>query len=152
MIEYEEENNDEQSPIKFSDAEEDPQVIKELIDLIRKVGGVEQLEKHLLQNKDGSITLKENASNGAPTTPSSISKSLYDRVLNRPGTLNSFARNRINVANLKVTESAEPTNVAVAGDNNSHNNFSKYSSVLRGNSRQGPQNEGIERFPNLMDS
>ncbi|XP_034489275.1 serine-rich adhesin for platelets [Drosophila innubila] len=146
VIEYDEDNNDDQSPIKFSDAEEDPQVIKELIDLIRKVGGVEQLEKHLLQNKDGSITLKENASSGTPTTPSTISKSLYDRVLNRPLTLNSFTRNRPNVANLRTTESTEATNVAVVGDNNSQNNFSKYSSVLRGNSRQGPQNEGIEKI------
>ncbi|EDW27139.1 GL16390 [Drosophila persimilis] len=87
-LEYEEEgsvSDDEPSP-----GEEDPQVIKELIDLIRKVGGVEQLEKHLLRNKDGSITLKENSASGAPTTPSTISKSLYDRVLSRPGTLNSF--------------------------------------------------------------
>ncbi|KAM8718616.1 hypothetical protein ACLKA7_001344 [Drosophila subpalustris] len=149
VIEYEEENNDEQSPSKSSDAEEDPLVIKELIDLIRKVGGVEQLEKHLLQNKDGSITLKENSSSGgAQTTPSTISKSLYDRVLNRPGTFSSFTRNRINASNQQFTQTqtTESINVAVAGDSSSRNNYSKYSSVLRGNSRQGPQNEGIEKI------
>ncbi|XP_033244373.1 serine/arginine repetitive matrix protein 2 isoform X5 [Drosophila miranda] len=141
-LEYEEEgsvSDDEPSP-----GEEDPQVIKELIDLIRKVGGVEQLEKHLLRNKDGSITLKENSASGAPTTPSTISKSLYDRVLSRPGTLNSFTRNR-----LKINESpasAPETRTESNSSSNSNANYSKYSSVLRGNSRQGPQNEGIEKL------
>jgi len=97
-----------------------------------------------LQNKDGSITLKENTASGISTTPPTISKSLYDRVLNRPGTLNSFTRNRLNAASLQVqSETTESTNV---GDNSSQNNYSKYSSVLRGNSRQGPQNEGIEKI------
>ncbi|XP_039233397.1 mucin-12 isoform X4 [Drosophila yakuba] len=146
-LEYEE-DTDELSPSKSSDAEEDPQVIKELIDLIRKVGGVEQLEKHLLRNKDGSITLKENSATGAATTPSTISKSLYDRVLSRPGTLNSFSRNRF-----KISEATETSTEATVSSSSSKgpstltsNSNSKYSSVLRGNSRQGPQNEGIEKL------
>ncbi|XP_039499728.1 mucin-5AC isoform X4 [Drosophila santomea] len=146
-LEYEE-DTDELSPSKSTDAEEDPQVIKELIDLIRKVGGVEQLEKHLLRNKDGSITLKENSATGAATTPSTISKSLYDRVLSRPGTLNSFSRNRF-----KISEATETSTEATASSSSSKspstltsNSNSKYSSVLRGNSRQGPQNEGIEKL------
>lgn len=143
-LEYEEENDEGQTSNKAGDAEEDPQVIKELIDLIRKVGGVEQLEKHLLRNKDGSITLKENSASGAPTTPSTISKSLYDRVLSRPGTLSSFTRNRLSVVNTQTSETTESTRSAVAGS--SESGYSKYSSVLRGNSRQGPQNEGIEKL------
>ncbi|XP_026838534.1 mucin-5AC isoform X6 [Drosophila erecta] len=146
-LEYEE-DTDELSPSKSTDAEEDPQVIKELIDLIRKVGGVEQLEKHLLRNKDGSITLKENSATGAATTPSTISKSLYDRVLSRPGTLSSFSRNRF-----KISDATETTTAAAASSSSSRgqstltsNSNSKYSSVLRGNSRQGPQNEGIEKL------
>ncbi|XP_032308124.2 mucin-5AC isoform X5 [Drosophila ananassae] len=138
-LEYEE-DTDEQSPNKSHDGEEDPQVIKELIDLIRKVGGVEQLEKHLLRNKDGSITLKENSANGAVTTPSTISKSLYDRVLSRPGTLSSLTRNRLKIAEASGTEATTSTSVSAG------NTYSKYSSVLRGNSRQGPQNEGIDKL------
>ncbi|XP_033240382.1 uncharacterized protein Cht6 isoform X1 [Drosophila pseudoobscura] len=143
-LEYEEEgsvSDDEPSP-----GEEDPQVIKELIDLIRKVGGVEQLEKHLLRNKDGSITLKENSASGAPTTPSTISKSLYDRVLSRPGTLNSFTRNRLKINESPASASAPETRTESNSSSNSNANYSKYSSVLRGNSRQGPQNEGIEKL------
>ncbi|BFG01757.1 serine/arginine repetitive matrix protein 2 [Drosophila madeirensis] len=146
-LEYEEEGgsslltDEEQSP-----GEEDPQVIKELIDLIRKVGGVEQLEKHLLRNKDGSITLKENSASGAPTTPSTISKSLYDRVLSRPGTLNSFTRNRLRVSETPAAAAAATPETRTESSSNSNSNYSKYSSVLRGNSRQGPQNEGIEKL------
>ncbi|XP_062141515.1 mucin-5AC isoform X9 [Drosophila sulfurigaster albostrigata] len=154
VIEYDEEDgNEEHSVNRFNDAEEDPQVIKELIDLIRKVGGVEKLEKHLLQNKDGSITLKEHSAsvsgNGAPTTPSTISKSLYDRVLKRPGTFNAFTRNRVQVT--ETTESSKTLNNAGAessgeGNSQSQSSYSKYSSVVRGNSRQGPQNEGIDKI------
>ncbi|XP_068139657.1 uncharacterized protein Cht6 isoform X2 [Drosophila tropicalis] len=132
-------------PGKSKDAEEDPQVIKELIDLIRKVGGVEQLEKHLLRNKDGSITLKENSpignAGGGATTPSTISKSLYDRVLSRQGTLSSLTRK---TSTFKVN--SEPTTGTTTTTASPDSSYSKYSSVLRGNSRQGPQNEGIEKL------
>lgn len=144
-LEYEE-DTDELSPSKSTDAEEDPQVIKELIDLIRKVGGVEQLEKHLLRNKDGSITLKENSASGAATTPSTISKSLYDRVLSRPGTLSSFTRNRFRIGEAATETSTEASSSSSTSSGNSNTNYSKYSSVLRGNSRQGPQNEGLEKL------
>ncbi|XP_046825327.1 mucin-5AC-like isoform X3 [Vespa crabro] len=59
--------------------EEDPRVIKELINLIRKAGGIEELEKQLhLQEKGSSAT-----SNNDPVTPATISRTLYERVLNR---------------------------------------------------------------------
>ncbi|KAI5697575.1 hypothetical protein M8J75_012443 [Diaphorina citri] len=54
---------------------EDPQTIKQLIDLIKKLGGIEELEKQL--TKEGK----------AP-----ISRSLYDRVLANAGTRHSSGR------------------------------------------------------------
>lgn len=73
--EYEEE--EEEEPNKKISAEEDPKVIKELIDLIRKAGGIEELEKQLKLGKDTTT------SDQGSTTPSSISKSLFERVLSR---------------------------------------------------------------------
>ncbi|XP_043513826.1 mucin-5AC-like isoform X1 [Frieseomelitta varia] len=73
-------------PDKLSDVEEneeDPKVIKELIMLIKKAGGIEQLEKQLLlqdknpENESGAKSGNENA------TPATISRSLYERVLSR---------------------------------------------------------------------
>nr|XP_050857845.1 mucin-5AC-like isoform X1 [Vespula vulgaris] len=59
--------------------EEDPRVIKELINLIRKAGGIEELEKQLhLQEKGSSAS-----SNNDPVTPATISRTLYERVLSR---------------------------------------------------------------------
>ncbi|EFN68745.1 Chitotriosidase-1 [Camponotus floridanus] len=71
-------------PERASDGEdeEDPRVIKELIDLIRKAGGIEQLEKQLLFQEKNS-GLKSDTANVTPTT---ISRSLYERVLNRQTT------------------------------------------------------------------
>lgn len=80
------------------DSEEDPRVIKELVDLIKKLGyflfkmfiytylvyiiytmlqslgGVEQLEKHLANS----------AHNSQATTPPTIKKLFYERVLSQP--------------------------------------------------------------------
>ncbi|VEN35608.1 unnamed protein product [Callosobruchus maculatus] len=58
--------------------EEDPKVIKELIELIKKAGGIEELERQLNLSSDSS------GSSGS-TTQSSISKSLYERVLSKAG-------------------------------------------------------------------
>ncbi|XP_049784053.1 serine-rich adhesin for platelets-like [Schistocerca cancellata] len=59
-----------------SDSEEDPQALKELINLIKKLGGVEQLEKQLnLQNSDQSGERK-----GAVTAPA-VSRTLYNRIV-----------------------------------------------------------------------
>ncbi|XP_066255919.1 uncharacterized protein [Euwallacea similis] len=71
-------------------SEEDPRVIKELIDLIRKAGGIEELEKQL---KFSSST-----SSSDSTTPSSISKSLYERVLSKANksTLGAFRKGSTN--------------------------------------------------------
>ncbi|KAK5639905.1 hypothetical protein RI129_010716 [Pyrocoelia pectoralis] len=58
------------------DSEEDPKVIKELINLIRKAGGIEELEKQLKIHKNGS-----SITDPGSTTPSGFSKVLYERVL-----------------------------------------------------------------------
>ncbi|CAL7941012.1 unnamed protein product [Xylocopa violacea] len=61
--------------------EEDPRVIKELIKLIKKAGGLEELEKQLLlQDKNSEDTVN---SNNESATPATISRTLYERVLNR---------------------------------------------------------------------
>ncbi|XP_018378075.1 PREDICTED: uncharacterized threonine-rich GPI-anchored glycoprotein PJ4664.02-like [Trachymyrmex cornetzi] len=62
-----------------SEDEEDPRVIKELIDLIKKAGGIEELEKQLLFQEKNSDT----KSGSESVTPATISRSLYERVLNR---------------------------------------------------------------------
>ncbi|KAG5346619.1 CHIT1 protein, partial [Acromyrmex charruanus] len=62
-----------------SEDEEDPKVIKELIDLIKKAGGIEELEKQLLFQEKNSDT----KSGSESVTPATISRSLYERVLNR---------------------------------------------------------------------
>lgn len=65
-----------------SEDEEDPKVIKELITLIKKAGGIEQLEKQLLlQDKNSNESLAN--SGGESATPATISRTLYERVLNR---------------------------------------------------------------------
>ncbi|XP_031356870.1 mucin-5AC-like isoform X2 [Photinus pyralis] len=62
--------------VNDKDSEEDPRVIKELIDLIKKAGGIEELEKQLDIHKNGSAS-----TNPGSTTPSGFSKVLYERVL-----------------------------------------------------------------------
>ncbi|XP_046596940.1 mucin-4 [Neodiprion lecontei] len=69
----------------IDEAEEDPQVLKELIDLIKKAGGLEELEKQLhLQGKGSESNVRTgSATNKTSSTPTTISRSLYERVLNR---------------------------------------------------------------------
>lgn len=115
--------------------EEDPKVLKELIDIIKKLGGLEQLEKQLRQQEDGSMLIKDVKTEQSPTAPTLISKSLYEKVLNS-ATGRNFLPNR------------RYTSTSSFGRNNSESGNSKtsnkYSSVVR-NSRPGPQNSGIER-------
>lgn len=68
--EPEEEDEEEyEDEIEAKHEEEDPKVIKELLDLIKKAGGIEELEKQLNIQDDDT------------TTPSTIKKSLVQRVL-----------------------------------------------------------------------
>uniref|UniRef100_A0A182W4Z3 Uncharacterized protein n=1 Tax=Anopheles minimus TaxID=112268 RepID=A0A182W4Z3_9DIPT len=128
-VDYSDEDNTETQP------EEDPKVIKELIALIKKVGGIEELEKQLQAQEDGSILLKDAESDQVSTTAPTISKSLYERVLSRTGNVGQKFRPAITFTQQDKTGSL-PEN--------------KYSSVVRNsytNSRVGPQNEGLDQLP-----
>lgn len=70
--------------IEIGDREaEDPAVLKELVKLINKAGGISNLEKQLLVHKNGSVVYRDAATNGFSTTTAPISASLYDKILTR---------------------------------------------------------------------
>ncbi|XP_044257284.1 uncharacterized protein LOC123006669 isoform X3 [Tribolium madens] len=83
----EDEYEDEDDVEETKNSEEDPKVIKELLDLIKKAGGIEELEKQLKIHEDGTASV----SNSDTTTPSSISKSLVERVLGKSAKKNSYS-------------------------------------------------------------
>lgn len=95
-------------------------MIRELIELIRKVGGLDRLEEQLQQR----LTLTENSAvlsvkpNETLTTVYPITSSFYDKIFNGK-------------------------NLTAQKPLSRQNKETKYSSVIR-NSRVGPQNEGIE--------
>ncbi|KAJ6638460.1 Acidic mammalian chitinase [Pseudolycoriella hygida] len=118
-------DEDEEDPKQLTgEEEEDPKVLKELIDIIKKLGGLEQLEKQLRQQGDAKTE-------ESPTAPTLISKSLYEKVLNSATGRNLLPNSRY-------------TSTSTFGRNNSDSSNNKYSSVIR-NSRPGPQNSGLER-------
>lgn len=121
--------------------EEDPKVIKELIDLIKKLGGIEQLERQL--NLDGNASKTAEAK---PTTQPLISKALYEKVISSSASGRSFLpRNRYTFGSQRnATKTIADTSSEVASKPALKPN--KYSSVIR-NSRPGPQSGGgIERL------
>lgn len=124
----------------FSEAvdEEDPKVIKELIDLIKKLGGIEQLERQL--NNDATNTKSNTESK--PTNQPAISKALYQKVLSGAVSGRSFVpRNRYSFSTQRnATKSAAADGGVVVQGSVGAN---KYSSVIR-NSRPEPQSAGVE--------
>lgn len=62
---------------------EDPAVLKELVKLINKAGGIANLEKQLLVHKNGSVVYRDPETQQISTTPAPISASLYDKILTR---------------------------------------------------------------------
>lgn len=112
-------------------------MLKELIDIIKKLGGLEQLEKQLKQQEDGSMILKGAAkTEQSPTAPTLISKTLYEKVLNSATGRNFLPNSRY-------------TSTSTFGRNNSESatngkTSNKYSSVIR-NSRPGPQSSGADQ-------
>lgn len=151
-IEYEDEDEvEDEQPVqssddpvdpKFKDAleEEDPEVIKELITLIKKVGGLDELEKQL----QFRLSLNENSpivNGGAKTTTtmSPISKSLYDKVIS---TRRGLAQNRKETAFGSTRATPENGTESLVQRQNKEN---RYSSVVR-NSRPRPQNDGIDKL------
>lgn len=149
-IEYEDEEEEEEEqpprPIdsKFKDAleEEDPEVIKELITLIKKVGGLDELEKQLQLR----LSLNENSPivNGGSkttTTMSPISKSLYDKVIStRRGLPQSRKESVVGSTRATIESETEP----LVQRQNKEN---RYSSVVR--SRPRPQNDGVDKLSEI---
>ena len=126
--------------------QEDPKVIKELIDLIKKVGGVEELERQLNLQEDGAaVTISVRQPLGGVTTESSIiNKSLYDKIKNRASVLktrpnfNGGSQPEVKEHGEQRTTSTSSTEaVPISKKYNSVNRFS----------RPGPQNAGIENLP-----
>lgn len=131
----------EESIIEPTD-QEDPKVIKELIDLIKKVGGVEELERQLNINEERGGVVVIKAKN--EQVPSTINKTLYEKIKNRASVLKS--RPNFNGASqperIVEKESAEseatPTEISSV-------QTKKYNSVNRF-SRPNPQNTGIDQL------
>lgn len=117
--------------------EEDPRVIKELIDLIKKLGGIEQLERQL--NIDATTT---KSSDTKPTNQPVISKALYQKVLSGAVSGRSFVpRNRYSIGTQQNSAKTESDSGLVQGSVGAN----KYSSVIR-NSRPEAQSAGVDRL------
>lgn len=129
--------------------QEDPKVIKELIDLIKKVGGVEELERQLNLQEEGSSDSK---SGSKSTTPSSIiSKTLYEKIKNRASVLKTRpAFNGASQPELSLERASSkeqrPTTTTATSTTEASIVSKKYNTVNRF-SRPGPQNAGIESLP-----
>lgn len=146
-LQEEEIDRDHLTNSNFKDAldEEDPEVIKELITLIKRVGGLDELEKQLQLR----LKLNENSpilNNGhrTTTTMSPISQSLYDKVLSSKRG-NSQSRNEPITSRLNTDESTESESEPSVQRQHKEN---RYSSVIR-NSRPRPQNDGIDKLSEI---
>lgn len=130
---------------KFEHAleEEDPEVIKELIMLIKKVGGLDELEKQLQMrlnlNQNSPVVGKTTTTT---TTVSPISQSLFNKVVGtKRGTLRT--QKVINSGG-----SSTPSDGDIEPLVQRQNKENRYSSVIR-NSRPKPQNDGIEQLSEI---
>ena len=135
--------------------QEDPTVIKELIDLIKKVGGIEELERQLSLQEDGAaVTIGAKVTDQKSTTPPAISKTLYEKIKNRASvfqkrpTFNGASQPERVLETSKETEKEKSTTTTPAPTKTTQSSFNskKYNSVNR-NSRPGPQNAGIKDLP-----
>lgn len=158
LQEEEYEYEDDEKPTGGEDEEErfstkdieDPKVIKELIDLIKKVGGLEELEKQIKFHDDKAILTDLNTKE-VSTTPATISKSLYEKVLSRTSAGTFAPKSRFSqlfnrkVERNQVDRSETEVEEKVVTRQNSDN---KYSSVIR-NSRPSAQNEGLDKLSEL---
>lgn len=120
--------------------EEDPEVIKELITLIKKVGGLDELEKQLQMRLNQNAVI---AGNGKTTTTtiSPISQSLYNKVL---GTKRGNPRSQKVISTSTQTNSESEIAPLVQRQNKEN----RYSSVFR-NSRPRPQNDGLDKLSEI---
>lgn len=133
--------------IDTSDLEqEDPRVIKELIDLIKKAGGIEELEKQLnFQDHGDSSNIK---SDSKVTTPATIiNKSLVDKIKNRA----SIFKSRTPLFNgasspEKIIEQKTSTTTQSSSSQAPVETSKKYNSINRF-SRPQAQNDGVDKIP-----
>lgn len=130
-----------------TDGEEDPQIIKELISLIKKAGGLEQLEKHFIFNTDDAPPEKELSADPTVSTLNK-NKDLYQRVLNKALALNLNRRDKNEIQKVTV-RSTSPTYLSTTSTDKPVKK--EYSSVNR-NSRPRPQNDGIDQLPEYENS
>ncbi|XP_045465112.1 mucin-5AC isoform X2 [Harmonia axyridis] len=104
------EYEDEEISDAKSDSEEDPKVIKELLDLIKKAGGIEELEKQLNFGHD-------EVGEGA-TTPSTRTKSIVEKFLTSRTNKISSGTNKYSTIN---RNSRGPQNAGIEKDTNDEN-------------------------------
>lgn len=124
--------------------EEDPEVIKDLISLIKKVGGLDELEKQLQMrlNQNTAFSSRISDDKSTTTTVSPISQSLYNKVL---GTKRPNPRTQ-KVVSSSITQSNTESEIAPLVQRQNKEN--RYSSVFR-NSRPRPQNDGLDKLPEV---
>jgi chitinase len=128
--------------IDTSDLEqEDPKVIKELIELIKKAGGIEELEKQInIQEQSDTSYIKSDSK--ATTPASTINKSLVDKIKNRASLFKSRpplfngASQPEKVVEAKISTSTQAP-IETPKKYNSINRFS----------RPQPQSAGVEKIP-----
>uniref|UniRef100_A0A336MJW6 chitinase n=1 Tax=Culicoides sonorensis TaxID=179676 RepID=A0A336MJW6_CULSO len=136
-----------------TDGEEDPQIIKELISLIKKAGGLEQLEKHFNFNAEDSSGEKEQLSADPTTSTINKNKSLYQRVLNKALALNLNRRDKNEYKS--IVRSTTPTSSYSESQRSTTTTTTvrpvqkEYSSR---NSRPRPQNDGIDQLPEFENT
>lgn len=121
--------------------EKDPEVIRELIELIRKVGGLDRLEEQLrlrlsLTENSSIVSAKSTNGRGRPSS-SPIMQTLYDQIFNNP---NATASGRQLVRT--TINNQDSTNSELRPSVQRQNKENKYSSVIR----NGPQNEGVDQL------
>lgn len=111
-----------------------------MITLIKKVGGLDELEKQLQMrlNLNQNSPIVGTTSKTTTTTASPISQSLYNKVL---------STKRGNLRTQKVISSTE-SNAEIEPLVQRQNKENRYSSVIR-NSRPRPQNDGIDKLPEI---
>jgi chitinase len=131
--------------------QEDPKVIKELIDLIKKAGGIDQLEKQLNLQEDGP-SVPVNSRNGQTSTTQSsiISKSLYEKIKNRGSLFKP--RTNFNGASqpenrVEKTESKEKKDTTTTTSTEAPIAANKKYATVNRFSRPNPQSAGIESLP-----
>lgn len=119
-------------------------VIKELIELIKKAGGIEELEKQISNQEE---TSKVDSKATTPTSATTINKSLVDKIRNRA----SLFKPRpplFNGASQPERPTEQKTTSEKPPNSDEKEQFvpRKYNAINR-NSRPEPQSAGIEKIP-----